>query len=523
MEIILNNPYRVTGLLVGATAREQDRQIKRLKTFIDAGHEPPQDDYSFPFLGTLDRRLEAVTSAASRLNLDNDRLNAALFWFYDGYPITDEPALEALKDFDISEAVNIWTRMIAAGEVTKRNCSAFQNLSTFLLCQSIADNNCIDEATLEQGIRMKLQFLDSDFAIELKLKATDETFEITKLEIQLAFLNILQRELERNVYITPIKWISLLSKCDFSAKEVYLSSFIQIVTDPIEKKIEAAGEKRAANNANAAEAGKKIYHSVVDDLKEMQSALGVNHIKYALIADKAAEEILQCGIDYFNYCKNQDYTDDIFAAVSMDLLKKAQSLAVGTLVKKQCEDNIDGLQEWINSKPARDRQAKAAIDLKKLKFLIEEYDKKDQTVENAKQFLWGTNIHLLNCKIILGKNDPLYLAISTKIASDAQEMYISEINELQVNASNSFDKTQAMRLLQSEITEAWKIINSIETMDLEPDFRHDFDENKASFVNLMIQVSKANANSNVNIKIKNNSDKSINTVIRKIFYPFVNV
>jgi hypothetical protein len=36
MKAILNNPYRTVGLLVGATAREQERQIRRLKQFIEA-------------------------------------------------------------------------------------------------------------------------------------------------------------------------------------------------------------------------------------------------------------------------------------------------------------------------------------------------------------------------------------------------------------------------------------------------------------------------------------------------------
>jgi hypothetical protein len=52
MKVILNNPYRTVGLLVGATAREQERQVKRLKQFLEA-EQDPQDDFSFPTLGNL--------------------------------------------------------------------------------------------------------------------------------------------------------------------------------------------------------------------------------------------------------------------------------------------------------------------------------------------------------------------------------------------------------------------------------------------------------------------------------------
>ena len=54
MHIIQNNPYRTVGLLVGATAKEQERQIRRLKQFIEA-EQDPQDDFSFPTLGHLQR------------------------------------------------------------------------------------------------------------------------------------------------------------------------------------------------------------------------------------------------------------------------------------------------------------------------------------------------------------------------------------------------------------------------------------------------------------------------------------
>lgn len=74
MNLIQNNPYRTVGLLVGATAKEQTKQISRLKKYIEAEQEP-QDDFSFPILGQLNRTLESVEEAASKLNLDSDKIN----------------------------------------------------------------------------------------------------------------------------------------------------------------------------------------------------------------------------------------------------------------------------------------------------------------------------------------------------------------------------------------------------------------------------------------------------------------
>ena len=110
MQLIKNNPYRIVGLLVGATAKEQIKQQKRLKQYIEAEQEP-EDDFSFPSLGKLMRTIEVITDASSKLNLDNDKMTAALFWFYKGNDITDEPAFDLLKEGNIKETVLLCTKL----------------------------------------------------------------------------------------------------------------------------------------------------------------------------------------------------------------------------------------------------------------------------------------------------------------------------------------------------------------------------------------------------------------------------
>ena len=73
MKIINNNPYRIIGILVGASAREKERQIRKLKQYLEA-EQQPQDDFSFPALSQVKRTIETVTDAASKLNLDNDKI-----------------------------------------------------------------------------------------------------------------------------------------------------------------------------------------------------------------------------------------------------------------------------------------------------------------------------------------------------------------------------------------------------------------------------------------------------------------
>ena len=175
MKTILSNPYRLVGLLVGATAKEQSKQISRLKKYIEA-EQDPQDDFSFPALGELHRTLESVEEAASKLNLDNDKINASLFWFWNGNSITDEAAIEALKTGDTEAAYEIWDKLIAKTDeegkrfwkpVTEKNFSAFHNFSVLNIIRA--------NGNLNYAIVASLYFLESDLVSKFVSSVADET------------------------------------------------------------------------------------------------------------------------------------------------------------------------------------------------------------------------------------------------------------------------------------------------------------------------------------------------------------
>lgn len=348
MHIIQNNPYRIVGLLVGATAREQDRQIKRLKQFIDVGQDP-QDDFSFTIFGELNRNIEAVNDAESLLNLDSDKMLAALFWFYNGNPITDEVAFDAIKDGDLDAASEIWRKLIYDSEqesymgVTKRNASAFHNLSTLYLQKYDID---------EDALNLKLHLLESDFYNDLKNKATGETFRISKKEIQILFLNGLtnQDSFDRNEFIEAIKNI------EFSAKDDFLKDFIQKPIEEIEKQIEESKTKRKANKANSINVGKALINQASENLKQLEKIVGVSNLKYSSIADKVANEILQCSIEYFNYFQENDSETNYYDP-AWKLAKSSEKIAIGKLTKDRISDNLNTFEEM------KDYELSSALNL----------------------------------------------------------------------------------------------------------------------------------------------------------------
>ena len=364
MQLIKSNPYRTVGLLVGATAREQARQIQRLNQFIDAEQEP-EDDFSFPVLGKIIRTVDSVADSASKLNLDSDKMNASLFWFYNGNSITDEPAFDAIKDNDLDQAINIWSKITSAAEVTQRNASAHSNLGTLYLSQNT------NEDVLEKGISLKLKFLESDFIKDFKALATDETYKTTKKELQLNFLNHIQTELEKNGGITTNKFLEILSKQTFSAKGDFLNDFAHKPIEVIEKQIEESKNKRKLNKANAINIGKNLINNTTKELSLIKSVLGSSNLKYSSIADKIANELLQCSIDYFNHYQEIENDIDYFEP-AYSLAKKCESIAVGSLVKERVSDSLNTLEEM------KDKELTQAIQV--LQSIKDAYQKNETEI-----------------------------------------------------------------------------------------------------------------------------------------------
>lgn len=477
MQLIKNNPYRTVGLLVGATAREKEKQIRRLKQFIEAEQEP-QEDFSFPTLGKLNRTLDNVSDSASKLNLDSDKINAALFWFYNGSH-TDEPAFDALKEGNLSEASRIWGTKTSERDVAEYNLSAFNNISTLML-HTAFNGVTISETILEKGVRYKLKFLESDFVKDFKALATDETFKITKKELQLLFLNSVQSEIEKHGGITSNKFLEILNEQEFSAKEDFLKGFVQKPIEQLEKKIEEAKTKRKANKANGLTVGKVLYDQTSESLSQLKSILGISNLKFSSISDKVSDEILQCGIEYFSHYRDSS-TDP--GNDALDLFRKAKTLAIGNIAKQRCQENTENLQEWITDKPERDKQKRIEADLSSLVEIFQNFESRSDTIENAKSLVNQSKSRLNNIKAVLGSSDHLYLKLSTRVAAMAQHNIVEEVNEAQANIERkiAIDRYGTINKLKSTLSNAWAAITLIGTLDMEYDFKTNrYNSNKES-------------------------------------------
>jgi hypothetical protein len=433
MQDVLSNPYRILGLLSNATKREQAKQINRINHFIDAQIEP-EEGYSFLTLGKVNWTKDELNEAVSKLTLDQDKMTASLFWFYIGNSITDEPAFDALKDSDLDTVISIWTKLTESGEVTERSASAYSNLSTLYLSGILEGTNS-KEKLLQKGISLKLKFIESDYIKSLKEIVTDDTFKISKKQLQLIFLNQLLSDNERSKRIGLDKFMDIVNKIEFSAKEDFINEFIQKPITLIERKIEETKNKRKNEAKNSIKFGKELYKLTANELGQLKSILEISNHKYTSISDKLANEILQCSIDYYNDCQDKDL-DNNYVKPAMDLAKIAKKIASGKLANERIDETIGTYDEmkdfeliqaiqWFKSIKNAFEENKQRI-LKEVKSMQLGYNqtvnwtKVDQAINDSLD--WNKIVDLLQEKIPQSHID--------KIKSIANDEKVSEFKAL---------------------------------------------------------------------------------------------
>jgi hypothetical protein len=434
MQQIKENPYRIIGILVGATAPQQVRQINRLKQSIDAEVEP-DEDFSFPVISKLNRTIENVNAASAKIHLESGKINAALFWFYKGNEIDDDAAFDILKgeNGNLEEAQSIWVSATKGKEITKRNASCLHNLSTLLLSNAFKGNK-IFVKILEEGITLKLKFLESSFSTDLVKISSDENNRTTKIDLQLIFLKELYTELEKNEDFNTERFLTTLNNLEFSAKSEFLKGFVQKPIRQIEAEISISKNKRQANKRDAEIYGKELYENTEGSIEQLKKILDESDLRYENIADKLANEILQCGIDFFQEFKDDDFDP---SNESMNLFVLASSIAVGNIVSQRCEENTENLQEWIDEKPDRDRQKLIEDELTFIGSKLERFQSLSDTISNAKDLVDTCKPKLIKIKDALGSSDDFYLNISSAVVQNAQNMLVQAVNEI-IEFSNTW-------------------------------------------------------------------------------------
>lgn len=343
MKLIQDNPYRIAGILSNANARELERQKAKITRYASIGKQV-DSELDFPFLGNIDRSESSITKAFSGIEQNQDKVSHSLFWFLKANTF-DETAINYLINGDKDKAVEIWDKVTNGKEVTSKNFSCFNNIGTLKLLSNSKDE-------IKEGLEVKIKLIESTQFANFIHTVADQTYTIDNQKQTEKFIDDVLEQLKGKYSSSDT--LKLFSNCNGTTQKYLSQKFTEEPIHKIESQIETCKKKRKENKGNAYEFGLKLYTNTKDELALLKSILGTSDLKYKALADQLANEIMQCGIDYFNESQKNNSRDNYLES-SQKLTKLADSIAVGKMAKDRAKDSLATLEDM------KDREINKAI------------------------------------------------------------------------------------------------------------------------------------------------------------------
>ena len=452
MNIISGNPYRLLGVYSNSPIKDRIANANKMKAYLKVGKS-----VSFP-LDLLNlipapvRLVENMEHANGSINLPQDQLKYALFWFIKVTSI-DEIAMGYLQKGETEKAKELFGK--------KETFSSLINLGVLSLIQN-------DQVTAVQTITKVIH--NDDYRVAFVEEVCGSTYQLPEDDLARLFINELLVE-------APIQnLMQLFFKYGTSEEDnSYLKD--KAIAEPIAIiSAEIAKAKNVKNDDFNAQyrAGFSLKNNTKEPLDIIRSLLKKSDMQYQMIADNLAKQILQCGINYYN---NTDEDEYVKIDIAYDLQSYAYSIAIGKLTKDRCKENIEILD--------KKRKELAPIAVKEYdKFIKAEllkYQALPSLIKHAIDLIKKCVPYLMSIKEELGSTDSYYLRLSTLIVNAALYNVIEEFNS--VNNQNLqfellIDRERIIRKVKAVFQEAWVAILYMDKLDMEKDFESVFPNGK---------------------------------------------
>lgn len=467
--LITNNPFRILGVFSNSSKKDVLSNLNKMKAFMKVGKSMsfPMDLQSI--LPPIGRNEQMIAEAQSAIERPIDQLKHSLFWFNKSTQF-DEIAINHLTAGNLSQAKEIWSK--------SENASSLVNL---LVCALIENDYT--------GIAKYADKLFQGYSAELTSTVSD-TLRLSPLELTELFVETLSSDglldVAKLAFIpgTSNIWQSTLSK-----------GLVKPIIDKISNAIAEA--KKSKGSRPNYDAGVKLMNSTMGDLQQLKGILSTSNMEYQMIADKLAQAILQCGINYFN-----ESDDDDAPQKAMTLQNYALSIAVGQLAKQRCQENVNVLKnmgpEYAIRKEmdAIGRLLKTfnALSKRSASTILERYSSYSPLGTQKSRYTEHDILNLVNqakpelnkIKSKLGVSNELYLKISSAVASAAINALIDIVNKEQ--EAMSMCGGNAALMLSPTISSAVETMSIIGRLDMTSQCRTYFNNNNSTLNSINRQL-----------------------------------
>lgn len=361
MKSIYENPFRIAGLFANASEREIVKQKGKLLRMAKIGRQQ-NAALDFPFMIEPDRTdITSVNNAFSKIEQNQDKLRHSLFWFVNGNTF-DETAINYLINGDKEKAIEIWEKIINGKEVTSKNYSCFNNLGTIKLISDLKDE-------IKEGIEAKIKLIESSSFTDFVNAIVDQTYKTENQKQIEIFVDDILKQFNGKYSSSDI--LTFFENCNGATHEYLTKKFTEEPLLSVEAQIESCKKRRKENKGKAYDFGLRLFANTKDDLSLLKTLFGTFDLKYKTVADQLANEIMQCGIDYFNESQENDSSED-YLKQAQELNETALSIAVGKLTRDRAKESLATLEEM------KDREVGQAIAL--LQSVKDAYETNEQKI-----------------------------------------------------------------------------------------------------------------------------------------------
>lgn len=451
---IVDNPFRILGVYSNATLKEIRSNANRIKRFIEVGRaiDFPTDMNSF--LPPVDRTLESVDSALSILTDPKEKFKSSLFWFVK-YDDIDSIGMDQFLAGNYPKAIEVFSKrdnwhssinLSVVAFLQKRFGDAVSFITQSIndcSYQDIATNICGSEFEIDENASAKI-FIDA-LLNDIKIPECRALFR------------------DKGVRLEDDEYLDRCLSTKYST----------LINDAI-----AVAKSVDANEPeDSYDAAIKLIEDTEGALAEYESYVGKEDADFVRISDRLANQILQCGINFYNNSEDEDKLED-----AMEIQKKALDIAIGKMTKDRCQQNYDILLKHQKELPPKEVRTECKAIFKEL----EKYNNLPDKIVHAINLLNNTKPMLDSMKSILGATHEFYLKISTLIVSNAIHNVIEEVNECQKEDVIEFNgvkipitasmmtneqKQRKLNSIKSTLREAWRATALMDQFDMETQFK----------------------------------------------------
>ncbi len=493
MDIINKNPYRYLGVYSNSPTKERVANKGKMNAFLKVGKF-----VSFPLdlpqlLSPIDRNVDSVTDAESRLTLPIDQIRYALFWWMKASPL-DEIAFNHLFNGNVDMAKSIWMK--------KGNVPSLQNRIVLALAQN--------DIALAIQCAQELYRYDN-LSEEFIQYVVGEGYQSDVSLWQMFFDSLLD---------AGISTQTISDNISINEWKTYVNQkIITPLFDTISSAIATSKASKGKGPNARLKAGQKLMTETRNTLDQLKNVLPATDIRYQTIADKLAGEILQCGIDYFNNTE-----DDDAPKKAMDLQSYALSIAVSKMARDRCKENVDVLKKIGKEYSVRRELNALTSTIKELRGETEEPEEKETEKDDnafrlhvhtiqfkpydaaSRAMIYGfqpdslleascdvidaigqaviDSIPLLNTmKSKLGGSDQLYLVISSALAGAAVNALVGNVNI--VTRMGHLNESRR----NSGIQAAVNVMSRIGQLDMDSKTRNYYNGNNSTLGNINSKVN----------------------------------